>query len=397
MTIKVYKDMKKQLILALLALLPMLASAEKKGVIYEGIYFIVYDDGTAHVTWNPERYSGDVVIPASFVFEEKEYHTVSITDYAFYDCYDLTSISLPNGLGFIGPMAFQYCVSLEEITIPETVNTIAAGAFADCISLHKFNMPKQLVNIGEGAFYGCPHISCLNIPKTVQFIGGQAFDQCFIETIFVNNVFTFSSGDVLPFSEETINHAMLYVPEGMWREAVYASAYWRYFANIREATVKTSSLQTARAYMMLDAQTHRHLAYEGGEELNADRAFYTFDESDADFCWQFVEEGGNRYLYNIGAKQFAHVNAAGELELSSQAQPIELKQVEEGVKIGNNTYFFVANGKVKADDSATTAIRGITMQPEADAVWYTFDGRRLPAAPAVKGIYLHNGKKVTVK
>ena len=397
MTIKVYKDMKKQLILALLALLPMLASAEKKGVIYEGIYFIVYDDGTAHVTWNPERYSGDVVIPASFVFEEKEYHTVSITDYAFYDCYDLTSISLPNGLGFIGPMAFQYCVSLEEITIPETVNTIAAGAFADCISLHKFNMPKQLVNIGEGAFYGCPHISCLNIPKTVQFIGGQAFDQCFIETIFVNNVFTFSSGDVLPFSEETINHAMLYVPEGMWREAVYASAYWRYFANIREATVKTSSLQTARAYMMLDAQTHRHLAYEGGEELNADRAFYTFDESDADFCWQFVEEGGNRYLYNIGAKQFAHVNAAGELELSSQAQPIKLKQVEEGVKIGNNTYFFVANGKVKADDNATTAIRGITMQPGEEAVWHTLDGRRLPAAPAVKGIYLHNGKKVTVK
>lgn len=397
MTIKVYKDMKKQLILALLALLPMLASAEKKGVIYEGIYFIVYDDGTAHVTWNPERYSGDVVIPASFVFEEKEYHTVSITDYAFYDCYDLTSISLPNGLGFIGPMAFQYCVSLEEITIPETVNTIAAGAFADCISLHKFNMPKQLVNIGEGAFYGCPHISCLNIPKTVQFIGGQAFDQCFIETIFAGNVFTFSSGDVLPFSEETFNHAMLYVPEGMWREAVYASAYWRYFANIREATVKTSSLQTARAYMMLDAQTHRHLACEGGEELSADRAFYTFDESDADFCWQFVEEGGNSYLYNIGAKQFARVNSAGELELSSQAQPIELKQVEDGVKIGNNTYFFVANSQVKADDSATTAIKGITMQPEEDAVWYTLDGHQLPAAPAVKGIYLHNGKKVTVK
>ena len=244
--------MKQKLIFALLALLPMFAFAEKQGVIYEGIYFIIYDDGTAHVTWNPERYSGDVVIPASFTYNEKEYHTVSITDYAFYDCYDLTSVSLPYGLGFIGPMAFQYCVQLEEITIPETVNTIAAGAFADCISLTKFNLPKQLVNIGEGAFYGCPHISTLTLPRTVQFIDAQAFDKCFIETLFVNNVFTLSSGDVLPFSDETFDHAMLYVPEGMWREAVYASAYWRFFANIREATVKTSSLQTAKAYLMVN-------------------------------------------------------------------------------------------------------------------------------------------------
>jgi hypothetical protein len=390
--------MKQKLILALLALLPVFAFAEKKGVIHNGIYFIVYDDGTAHVTWNPERYSGDVVIPASFTFEDKEYHTVSITDYAFYDCYDLTSVSLPYGLGIIGPMAFQYCVQLEEITIPETVNTIAAGAFADCISLTKFNLPKQLVNIGEGAFYGCPHISTLTLPRTVQFIGAQAFDKCFIETLFVNNVFTLSSGDVLPFSDETFDHAMLYVPEGMWREAVYASAYWRYFTNIREATVKTTSLQMAKPYMMLNAQTHRHLGYEGGNELNANKAFYTFDESDSDLCWQLVEEGGNKYLYNIGAKKFATVNDAGEIELSYQAQPINLEQAEDGVKIGNDTYFFVANSQVKADDNATV-IKGISMQPEedADAVWYTLDGRKLNDAPAIKGVYLHNGKKVTVK
>lgn len=388
--------MKQKLILALLALLPVFAFAEKKGVIHNGIYFIVYDDGTAHVTWNPERYSGDIVIPASFTFEDKEYHTVSITDYAFYDCYDLTSVSLPNGLGFIGPMAFQYCVQLEEITIPETVNTIAAGAFADCISLTKFNLPKQLVNIGEGAFYGCPHISCLNLPKTVQFIGAQAFDKCFIETLFVNNVFTLSSGDVLPFSDETFDHAMLYVPEGMWREAVYASAYWRYFANIREATVKTTSLQTSKAYLMINAQTQRHVACDGNE-LNVDKAFYTFDESDADCSWQLVEEGGRQYLYNIGSKKFAHVNAAGELELSYQAQAVSLEQAEEGVKIGNKTYFFVANSLVGADDNATV-IKGILSQPDETAgAWYTLDGRKLNDAPSVKGIYIRNGKKVTVK
>lgn len=390
--------MKQKLILALLALLPMFAFAEKQGVIYEGIYFIIYDDGTAHVTWNPERYSGDVVIPASFVYNEKEYHTVSITDYAFYDCYDLTSISLPYGLGFIGPMAFQYCVQLEEIYIPETVNTIAAGAFADCISLTKFNLPKQLVNIGEGAFYGCPHISSLNLPKTVQFIGAQAFDKCFIETLFVNNVFTLSSGDVLPFSDETFDHAMLYVPEGMWREAVYASAYWRFFANIREATVKTASLKPAKAYLMVNAQTQRHLAYEGGDELNGNKAFYTFDESDADCSWQLVEESGKHYLYNIGAKKFASVNAAGELQIGGKAQPIDMEQTEEGVKIGKDTYFFVANSQVNADDNAT-AVKGIMMQSDedADGVWYTLDGRQLKDAPVMKGIYIRNGKKVTVK
>ena len=55
----------------------------------------------------------------------------------------------------------------------------------------------------------------------------------------------------------------------------------------------------------------------------------------------------------------------------------------------------MANSLVDADDNAT-AIKGIATQPEAD-VWYTLDGRKLNDAPAVKGIYIRNGKKVTVK
>ena len=75
-----------------------------------------------------------------------------------------------------------------------------------------------------------------------------------------------------------------------------------------------------------------------------------------------------------------------------------MEQVEDGVKIGNNTYFFVANSQVNADDNAT-AVKGIMIQSDedADGVWYTLDGRQLKDAPAMKGIYIRNGKKVTVK
>ena len=59
-------------------------------------------------------------------FKELQYFTglTSIGDYAFYKCYYLTSVTIPNSVTSIGGSAFYTCSGLTSVTIPNSVTGI---------------------------------------------------------------------------------------------------------------------------------------------------------------------------------------------------------------------------------------------------------------------------------
>ena len=74
----------------------------------------------------------------------------SIGLYAFYNCYSLTSITIPDGVTSIGNNAFQNCRSLTSITIPDGVTSIGNNAFYNCYSLTSITIPDGVTSIGMG-------------------------------------------------------------------------------------------------------------------------------------------------------------------------------------------------------------------------------------------------------
>ena len=102
--------MKKQLLLLFLALLPLFASAYDAKI--DGIYYNFSGDKaivTCH-DYNTRSYSGSVSIPSEVTYNGKTYSVTSISDRAFYGCYGLTSIIIPNSVTTIGDYAFYDCI-----------------------------------------------------------------------------------------------------------------------------------------------------------------------------------------------------------------------------------------------------------------------------------------------
>ena len=106
----------------------------------------------------------------------------SITTYAFYACYALTSITIPNGVMSIEADAFFACYSLTSVTIPSSVTSIGASAFYNCLALASITIPNGITSIEASTFYCCYSLASITIPNGVTSIGASAFYYCFVLT-----------------------------------------------------------------------------------------------------------------------------------------------------------------------------------------------------------------------
>ena len=73
----------------------------------------------------------------------------------FSGCYGMESVTLSGGLRDIGEYAFYGCSGLKTVTIPPSVRTIGSNAFEGCSSLARVRMPKISVDF-DSVFKGCP-------------------------------------------------------------------------------------------------------------------------------------------------------------------------------------------------------------------------------------------------
>ena len=156
-----------------------IAVANEDGVT---IYYNYTNDGTElAVTYSnsySRKYSGEVVIPESVIYNGKTYSVTSIGYAAFRYCSDLTSVTIPNSVTEIGNEAFWNCSSLTSVTIGNSVTEIGSSAFYYCSSLTSVTIPNSVTSIGEKAFYYCSSLTSVTIGNSVTSIGNFAFYNC---------------------------------------------------------------------------------------------------------------------------------------------------------------------------------------------------------------------------
>ena len=181
-------------------------------ILINGLYFNLDRlNLEAEVTSMPSgKYSGNIVIPTSVVYNSNTYTVIGIGKEAFGGCAGLTAVVIPEGITDIGDKAFIDCTALTSVVIPESVKTLGyGGTFQRCTNLRSVkwnaiscklltNQPgtysapfSDLANLTDFTFgdkvsvlppnlcFGIKGLTSIVIPENITSMGiGGTFQQC---------------------------------------------------------------------------------------------------------------------------------------------------------------------------------------------------------------------------
>lgn len=138
--------MKQALISFILALFPIMVSADNSGTCGDNL------------TWSYVNATNTLTISGtgamnSFDYESNGGGTYICAGAPWYSYVkDIVKVIIQTGVTSISSYAFSGCSSMTTLTISNTVTSIGEWAFSDCSSLSSINIPEIAINIGSYAF-----------------------------------------------------------------------------------------------------------------------------------------------------------------------------------------------------------------------------------------------------
>lgn len=144
-----------------------------------------YDNWDFPEKWGVELHDWDYTKGTDIIINDTALEGIpftAISEKAFFNDKQLTSLSLPSSVERVDSLAFEGASNLKTITFSDSgkgLKKIGSLAFKDCSSLESIDLSNaEITEIPARAFENCTSLKSVKLPPTVTKIANNAFSGC---------------------------------------------------------------------------------------------------------------------------------------------------------------------------------------------------------------------------
>lgn len=371
--------MKRLLSLITLVVVAMCCYAEQKVYYVDGFKYLADPDTKeATLIYNENKYTGDVVIPATFTADGMEFKVTALGDQCFYMC-DIRSVSIPDGVKTLGKECFSYC-NLENITIPFGITKISDDCFSYCKKLINVSIPSSVTSIGYNGFWACERLTSITLPSSIKTVESCCFGLCRALSSITclaptpPTIYTTYGPANTSFYKLTPSTCILYVPDV---DAYKNATAWKdfpYIYKIKEGGDEPSDKQQCEKPI---------ISFANGKLLFSDAtkgAEYHYTLNCADVKTNEAIDNG---IVDLAACYNIEVYATADGYRASDKATATLYWVKDDGKIGTDINTAKTRGLVVSSDQGLVTCSGLNDGEQA--MFYNAEGKLLGRQTAQGG------------
>lgn len=141
-------------------------SSERLSDTSKGLEYNLTEAKDAYVVVGIGTYEeAELVIPETY----KGLPVIAIGEWAFSECYNLTSAIIPDSVTEIGAGAFYRCIRLTDVSFSKNVTCIKEKAFENCSCLTEVWIPSSVTEVGDSAFSSCNNLEDIYLSDFLQW------------------------------------------------------------------------------------------------------------------------------------------------------------------------------------------------------------------------------------
>lgn len=273
-----------------------------------------------------------------------------ISEFAFENCANLTQVSIPQSVTWVGSSTFsgtpwmknlgefaiingiliKYQGDAEKVAVPEGVTSVNYLAFAGNQTITEVVIPEGVTSLGSSAFDRCSNLVQITFPSTLREVGSY----CFSHTRWLENQRT--AGDFILAGPVLLKYqgksGSVEIPDGVAyvEAAAFTWSSWFPFAEDLEldTVIVPTSMRDLNAELAFDRSIPKNVIYKGSREQwemvknttwreNAQVPVYYADGGDLtyiftdvpDWCSSAVDWAvGQKVTDGVGNNRFAPSN-----------------------------------------------------------------------------------------
>ena len=239
---------------------------------------------------------------------------------AFANCFWIDSIIWDSPLVLPDVVVSTCKESLSYFRFGNEIRSISQYAFGGCINLTSITIPEKVIYLGEFSFQNCSNLKKIEFEGSptiysYAFLGCSNIDSIIFKSqtppVAVIDLITTDGESEIFFTDATYKNAVLSIPEGAYDEYAASDIWSRFRSLYRKTTV--------------DYNGHSYLGYE--YDFQVDNIFYTIHKNG-------VYVSAEKYLYEL--ENDTSLSVTSEIVINSSYQGGII--IPETVMYGDTVY-----------------------------------------------------------